>query len=83
MAIKRYDLEHYQSGSQMEEHPDGDWVRYEDVAELVEALRLMCDLFEPRGEPGPGLHAQTEARRKAYDLLVRLGELQPAGGKGE
>jgi hypothetical protein len=37
--MKRYDLENDYGGGSMEEHPEGDYVKYEDVLPLIELLR--------------------------------------------
>jgi len=44
-----------------------------DVAALVEALEVMTRVFSPRnGEPGPDMHAETEAHQLATAALEAL-----------
>jgi len=41
------------------------------VTGLVEALEVMTRVFSPRnGEPGPDMHAETEAHQLATDALA-------------
>jgi|GEM_PF-2678387 len=42
-----------------------------EKAKLVEALEVMTRVFSPRnGEPGPDMHAETEAHQLATDALA-------------
>lgn len=95
MPIKRYDLEYTKTHAfseyrEMVEDPDGEWIRYEDVAELVEALLPFAGEYIEEvalfGRERADAHAdEYEARhreRQAYRVLVKhgaLGELEPAG----
>lgn len=56
--------------------PGTKWVgeeRRDDTAELIEALRVMRAVFQPRdGEPGPDMHVEAAACAMADAALARV-----------
>lgn len=88
MPIKRYHPRFtMQEKSPLVENPGGEWYRHEDVAELVEALRpfaqCYAEMLREHVETGQQSREWVDEHfaehKRAHDLLVRWGELEPSG----